>query len=167
MDVRLGSHMAALTAHEALHSESERLSQDNSAIDNGMDQAREKADTQMSAAQAGLVVGIAQGLVSLGAAAAGAAQLEPTTRPMSKLAGMVDGHLSAANSATTEPKLQHVEPHAKESIKGKLDSLSEMGEMEMLRLQVAMDSYTNAIGTASNILKKWSQTADAIVQNMK
>lgn len=55
----------------------------------------------------------------------------------------------------------------KEKMKGDLDSMSEMGETESLRLQSAMDRKSKMMTTLSNILKKISQTADQIVQNLK
>ncbi len=56
---------------------------------------------------------------------------------------------------------------AKDSIKNKLDSMSEMGEMESLRLQMAMDRLSKMMSTLSNLLKKISDTASAITQNIK
>jgi len=56
---------------------------------------------------------------------------------------------------------------ARETIKDKLDSLSEMGEMESLRLQMAMDRLSKLMSTLSNLLKKTSETAQAITQNLK
>ena len=53
------------------------------------------------------------------------------------------------------------------SLRGRLDSLSEMGEMESLRLQMAMDRYSRAMSILSNILKKVSDTSDAITSNLK
>jgi alpha-D-ribose 1-methylphosphonate 5-triphosphate synthase subunit PhnL len=55
----------------------------------------------------------------------------------------------------------------KEILKNKLDSLSEMGEMESLRLQMAMDRLSKMMTTLSNILKKISDTASTITQNIK
>lgn len=52
-------------------------------------------------------------------------------------------------------------------LEGKLDSLSEMGEMESLRLQMAMDRVSKAMSTLSNLLKKASETSSTIVQNIK
>ncbi len=52
-------------------------------------------------------------------------------------------------------------------IKGKLDCLHEMGEMESLRLQMAMDRLSKLMATLSNLLKKISETAQAITQNIK
>lgn len=56
---------------------------------------------------------------------------------------------------------------AKETVKMKLDSLSEMGEMESLRLQMAMDRMSKLMATLANLLKKSSDTASAITQNIK
>lgn len=52
-------------------------------------------------------------------------------------------------------------------LKIELDSMSEMGEMESLRLQMAMDRMSKMMSTLSNILKKISKTADDITQNLK
>lgn len=48
-----------------------------------------------------------------------------------------------------------------------LDSMSEMGEMESLRLQKAMDQLSKMMSTLSNLLKKISDTASSITQNLK
>lgn len=55
----------------------------------------------------------------------------------------------------------------KDKLKSDLDSMSEMGEMESLRLQMAMDRMSKMMSTISNLLKKISKTADDIVQNLK
>jgi hypothetical protein len=52
-------------------------------------------------------------------------------------------------------------------LKNDLDSMSEMGEMESLRLQMAMDRMSKIMSTLSNLLKKISKTADDIIQNLK
>lgn len=49
----------------------------------------------------------------------------------------------------------------------KLDSLSEMSEMQSLRLQMAMDRMAKFMSTLSNMVKKTSDTASAITQNLK
>jgi hypothetical protein len=54
-----------------------------------------------------------------------------------------------------------------EAMKSKLDSLSEMGEMESLRLQMAMDRLSKLMSTLSNILKKFSDTQQTITANLK
>jgi hypothetical protein len=54
-----------------------------------------------------------------------------------------------------------------ESAKNDLDSLSEMGEMESLRMQLVMDRMSKADSAASNAMKKFSDTAQPITQNLK
>ena len=56
---------------------------------------------------------------------------------------------------------------ARDAVQGDLDSMSELGEMESLRLQMAMDRYSKMMSTLSNIMKKVSETSDAITQNIK
>ena len=53
------------------------------------------------------------------------------------------------------------------SMKNDLDNMSEMGEMESLRLQMAMDRLSKMMSTLSNLLKKASETASGITQNIK
>lgn len=48
-----------------------------------------------------------------------------------------------------------------------LDSMSEMGEMESLRLQMAMDRRSKFMDTLSNLMKKISDTDASIVGNLK
>jgi hypothetical protein len=48
-----------------------------------------------------------------------------------------------------------------------VDSLSELGEEQQLRMQMAMDRLSKMMSTLSNILAKHSETAEAIVGNMK
>ena len=43
---------------------------------------------------------------------------------------------------------------ARDTMEAQLDSLSEMGKMESLRLQMAMDRMSKIISTISNLLKK-------------
>lgn len=47
------------------------------------------------------------------------------------------------------------------------DKLIEMGEMESLRLQMAMDRASKIMTTLSNIQKKMSSTRSSIIQNLK
>lgn len=56
---------------------------------------------------------------------------------------------------------------AADEAKAELDSMSEMGEMESLRLQMAMDRLSKMMSTLSNLLKKISDTQASIVQNLK
>ena len=54
-----------------------------------------------------------------------------------------------------------------DAMKSDIDSMSEMGEMESLRLQMAMDRMSKMMSTLSNLLKKISDTQNAITQNLK
>lgn len=55
----------------------------------------------------------------------------------------------------------------KEQMEKDQDSLSEMGEMESLRLQMIMDRMSKMESMISNIMAKISKTSDAIIQNLK
>lgn len=54
-----------------------------------------------------------------------------------------------------------------DQMKSDLYSMSEMGEMESLRLQMAMDRLSKMMSTLSNLLKKVSDTSDTITSNIK
>jgi hypothetical protein len=54
-----------------------------------------------------------------------------------------------------------------DQVRQSLNDMSELGEMDSLRLQMAMERMTKMIETLSNILKKISDTASAITQNLK
>jgi len=54
-----------------------------------------------------------------------------------------------------------------QQMKAGLDSNSEMGEMESLRLQMTMDRMSKLMSTLSNILKKAGDTDQSIIQNIK
>ena len=49
----------------------------------------------------------------------------------------------------------------------KLDSLSELGDEQQLKMQMIMDRMTKADSAASNMEKKFSEVADSIIQNLK
>ena len=68
---------------------------------------------------------------------------------------------------TTVPVSQSEIDDVKNKAKNDLDSMSEMGEMESLRLQMAMDRMSKMMSTLSNLLKKISDTAQSITQNLK
>jgi hypothetical protein len=51
--------------------------------------------------------------------------------------------------------------------KDQLDSLTELSEMESLRLQMALDRRSKFIEALSNVMKKMSDTNDAIIENLK
>ena len=52
-------------------------------------------------------------------------------------------------------------------MKNDMDSMSEMGEAESLRLQMAMDRLSKIMSTLSNLMKKISDTSAGITQNIK
>lgn len=55
----------------------------------------------------------------------------------------------------------------KDALKEKLDDMSDMSEMDSMRLQMAMDRRSKFITALSNLLKKISSTQDSVVQNLK
>jgi hypothetical protein len=59
--------------------------------------------------------------------------------------------------------LSQVTSHLSEN----LDSMSDLGELTSLRLQMAMDRSSKLIETLSNLLKQISKVEDTIVQNLK
>ena len=67
------------------------------------------------------------------------------------------------DNAATEVK----HPDYRTSGVSHLDSLSEMGETESLRLQMAMDRLSEMMSTLSNVLQKIDETQAAITQNIK
>jgi len=67
----------------------------------------------------------------------------------------------------TDDQLAEVAAFIISKTRDKLDSLSEMGEMESLRLQMAMDRKSKMMATLSNLLKKMSDTSSSITQNIK
>lgn len=54
-----------------------------------------------------------------------------------------------------------------DEVSNKIDSMSEMGETESLRLQMAMDRFSKMMTTLGNVLKKISDTSSSITQNLK
>ena len=54
-----------------------------------------------------------------------------------------------------------------DSAKTRLGTLSEMGEMESPRMQMAMDRLSKLMSTISNVMHKVSETQGEITQNMK
>jgi putative addiction module CopG family antidote len=55
----------------------------------------------------------------------------------------------------------------RDELRNKLDSMSEMGEMESLRLQIFVDRVSRMMTTLSNITKKIGDTQNSIVANLK
>lgn len=103
--------------------------------------------------------------------------LRETSDRLDQLAGDCAANPENCNGTGIAPGVLVVEPqgqvsmqdidNAKETVKSKLDSLSEMGETESLRLQMAMDRLSKLMSTLSNVLKKQSETSDGIIQNIK
>jgi len=71
-----------------------------------------------------------------------------------------------ADSASAQGELTDLDREMQQ-LKQQLDSLSELGETESLRLQMAMDRMSKMMSTLSNLLKKISDTAQSITQNLK
>ncbi len=55
----------------------------------------------------------------------------------------------------------------RDDLMSRLDSMGDISEMMTLRLQMAMDRRSKMMSTLSNIMKKISDTAEAITQNLK
>ena len=51
--------------------------------------------------------------------------------------------------------------------KSSADQMSDLGSMDQMRLQMAMDRRSKLIEALSNILKKTSDTSDSVIQNLK
>lgn len=68
-----------------------------------------------------------------------------------------------------QPRLELAQPVAVEEPQptDEKDSLSEMGEMTSLRLQMAMDRRSKFMEALSNLMKKSSDTAETITSNLK
>ena len=71
-----------------------------------------------------------------------------------------------ADSASAQGELTDLHREMQQ-LKQELDSLSELGETESLRLQMLMDRMSKMMSTLSNLLKKISDTAQSITQNLK
>ena len=73
--------------------------------------------------------------------------------------------LAELTSVNTVAKKQLAEV---ETLRGQFEQgLSELGEMESLRLQMAMDRMSKMMTTLSNLLKKIHDTSESITQNLK
>jgi hypothetical protein len=82
--------------------------------------------------------------------------------------------INALKRCSREPRcVRDVRPTAEihqadlDALRDKLDSLGELGEIETLRLQAAMDRLSKLLSTLSNMLKKISDTSQQIVRNLK
>lgn len=73
----------------------------------------------------------------------------------------------ARNAAVNQPASVEELNNTLEEIRKKHDSLSEQGEEQQLKMQMIMDRMAKANSAASNLMKKFSETQNAIIQNLK
>ncbi len=109
----------------------------------------------------------ADGLKFDDAGLGGEAAYHSTAMPSPDRAG--DGGLNLVTTDLHPAKITSVAQlrRVRDRLKTDLDSMSELGEMESLRLQMAMDRLSKMVSTLSNLLKKISDTAESITQDMK
>lgn len=72
----------------------------------------------------------------------------------------------AVNSKTTMVSVAEIDSLL-DILRDERDSLSEQGEEQQLKMQMYMDRMTKANTMASNMIKKFSETASTIIQNLK
>lgn len=84
--------------------------------------------------------------------------LNPQPLPPKEISGG-----AAGRDDVTKTKIDSFTDKAKSD----LDSMSEMGEVESLRLQMAMDRTSKMMSTLSNLSEKISHTAEGITANLK
>ncbi len=96
-----------------------------------------------------------------------AMQLPPTT-DLYKLAGSeVRNRFPNLRQELADVLVFHLLGEVVRDMNTQSASLSQMSEMDSLRLQMMMDRRSKFITTLSNIMKKISATQDAVVQNLK
>ena len=69
--------------------------------------------------------------------------------------------------SAVQPRIQAAKAPDTSQAKDDMDSMSEMGEMESMRLQMAMDRRSKFMEALSNLMKKNSDTASTITSNLK
>lgn len=89
------------------------------------------------------------------------AMLADTDRLLAQAGKLRDANRSAGKMTDAEIDA------AAEALKNQRDSISQMGEMDSLQMQQAMDRMSNMMATLSNIMKKASETSNTITQNLK
>jgi hypothetical protein len=103
---------------------------------------------------------------AINAAKAGVRKLLDTGKPGRAPNGTVfDAEASVQLAATIA--VAEITDEVRDVLRAKRDSLDEMSEMDMLRLQMAMDRVSKMMSTLSNLLKTLADTQAAIVQNLK
>jgi hypothetical protein len=92
----------------------------------------------------------------------------PDLQPNNLIGSTLESHIDSFHGTLNDvdEKLKDLESQS-DVIKNDLDSMSEMGETESLRLQMAMDRMSKMMSTLANILKLISKTDENITQNMK
>ncbi len=88
------------------------------------------------------------------------------TMQTSKISGL-DSTKVKRTAVMTQPATKTEIDATADKLKNDLDSMSEMGETESLRLQMAMDRMSKMMSALSNLMKKISDTANQITQNLK
>ena len=90
------------------------------------------------------------------------ATLDGTTRPqvVIRMEGL------GADSASAQGVVTNLQREMQQ-LKEEFCSLSELGEQTSLRMQMKMDLISKAVSALSNVLKKISDTAERITQNLK
>jgi hypothetical protein len=79
-------------------------------------------------------------------------------------------HCIGAVAQVAELTDRMAEQHADaptDQAKSALDSMSELGEEQSLRLQMAMDRLSKMEATLANVLREISETDSTLVQNLK
>jgi hypothetical protein len=108
-------------------------------------------------------------------AASGKAQSMPCNTPTCRsLAARVS---QIESQAPASPRVRRLQVRAnptfadlnalQSDLKSRLDSMSEMSEMDSMRLQMVMDRRSKLLEALSNIMKKTSDTSDSVVKNIK
>lgn len=85
------------------------------------------------------------------------------------------GQIQAATASTRHPLRYNVAARItyaqlrqiQQQLQSDLSSTNELSEMQSMRLQMLTDQRSKLVDTLSNVMKKLSDTSDAIVQNMK
>ena len=81
----------------------------------------------------------------------------------------IDAAVRGADRATRKAMrlLGAIDGLSIDALREDLDSMGDLGQMESLRLQMAMDRLSKMMSTLSNLLKKTSDTAAAITASLK
>lgn len=160
---------AARSAREDLKAIMGRVKQ----VNHAKSKARETASTSRSTAspskltQSDSPMAIAKAPAMRSAANQQQPQVQQQIQPQSQLQSQAR-HPATSRAITQLRPMPRAEFERQLSLhKGDVDSLSDMGEMESLRLQIAMDRMSKMMSTLSNLLKKIADTSSGITKNIK